>query len=177
MTVPASVLVECPQCKAETLHEVLSGKMGGKSVSVLDSTVKCRDCGHVHHVTVKTAKPVEVPVVVTDRDGRFVPDLTKADFEVTERGVPQAITVFDRVSIPIAPRPPVTRYVASGDIAGRPSPASPGRITILPTCRACAMKRSASCASSRPKALTGSGRRLPSARPASRSSNSGLSKA
>lgn len=65
MTVPASVLVECPQCKAETLHEVLSGKMGGKSVSVLDSTVKCRDCGHVHHVTVKTAKPVEVPVVVS----------------------------------------------------------------------------------------------------------------
>lgn len=45
---------------------------------------------------------VEVPVVVTDRDGRFVPDLTKADFEVEERGVPQAITVFERVSIPIA---------------------------------------------------------------------------
>ncbi len=49
---------------------------------------------------------VEVPVVVTDREGRFVPDLTKADFEVTERGVPQAITVFDRVSIPIAPAEP-----------------------------------------------------------------------
>ncbi|MGD9963552.1 MAG: HVO_0476 family zinc finger protein [Thermoplasmata archaeon] len=65
MTVPASVLVECPQCKAETLHEVLSGKMGGKSVSVLDSTVKCRDCGHVHHVTVKTAKPAEVPIVIS----------------------------------------------------------------------------------------------------------------
>jgi VWFA-related protein len=45
---------------------------------------------------------VEVPVVVTDRDGRFVPDLAKADFEVEERGVPQAITVFERVSIPIA---------------------------------------------------------------------------
>ena len=53
---------------------------------------------------------VEVPVVVTDRDGRFVPDLTKADFEVEERGVPQTITVFERVSIPIgrrpSPRPP-----------------------------------------------------------------------
>lgn len=48
---------------------------------------------------------VEVPVVVTDRDGRFVPDLTQADFEVTERGVPQAITAFDRVSIPIAAEP------------------------------------------------------------------------
>ncbi|MEW5748013.1 MAG: HVO_0476 family zinc finger protein [Candidatus Thermoplasmatota archaeon] len=65
MTVPASVLVECPQCKAETLHEVLSGRMGGRSVSVLESTVKCRDCGHVHHVTVKASKPVEVPVVIS----------------------------------------------------------------------------------------------------------------
>jgi uncharacterized Zn finger protein len=65
MTVPASVLVECPQCKAETLHEVLSGRTGGRSVSVLESTVKCRECGHVHHVTVKTAKPVEVPFVIS----------------------------------------------------------------------------------------------------------------
>ncbi|OGS51762.1 MAG: hypothetical protein A3K75_04190 [Euryarchaeota archaeon RBG_13_61_15] len=65
MTVPASVLVECPQCKCETLHEVLSGRMGGKSVAVLESTVKCKDCGHVHHVTVKSAKPVEVPFVIS----------------------------------------------------------------------------------------------------------------
>ncbi|HIJ16825.1 MAG TPA: hypothetical protein HA364_03485 [Thermoplasmata archaeon] len=65
MTVPASVLVECPQCKCETLHEVLSGRMGGKSVSVLESTVKCKECGHVHHVTVKSAKPVEVPFVIS----------------------------------------------------------------------------------------------------------------
>jgi uncharacterized Zn finger protein len=65
MTVPASVLVECPQCKAETLHEVLAGRMGGKSVSVLDSTVKCKECGHVHHVTVKSAKPVEIPVIIS----------------------------------------------------------------------------------------------------------------
>lgn len=65
MTVPASVLVECPQCKCETLHEVLAGRIGGKTVSVLDSTVKCKECGHVHHVTVKTAKPVEIPVVIS----------------------------------------------------------------------------------------------------------------
>ena len=65
MTVPASVLIECPQCKGETLHEVLSGRIGGKSVSVLDSTVKCKDCGHVHHVTVKSAKPVEIPFVIS----------------------------------------------------------------------------------------------------------------
>jgi VWFA-related protein len=50
---------------------------------------------------------VEVPVVVSDRDGRFVPDLAQADFEVEERGVRQTITVFDRVSIPIVPAEPL----------------------------------------------------------------------
>lgn len=65
MTVPASILVECPQCKCETLHEVLSGRMGGKSVAVLDSTVKCKECGHVHHVTVKSLKPVEIPFIIS----------------------------------------------------------------------------------------------------------------
>ena len=49
---------------------------------------------------------VEVPVVVCDPQGRFVPALTRADFEISERGVAQAITVFDRVSIPIDPAEP-----------------------------------------------------------------------
>lgn len=65
MTVPVTILVECPACKSETLHEVLSGRMGGKSVAVLDSTVRCRECGQVHHATLKTARPVEVPVVIS----------------------------------------------------------------------------------------------------------------
>lgn len=62
---PTSVMVECPICKAETLHEVLSGKMGGKSNAVMDSTVRCRECGQVHHVLIKVEKPVEVPVVIS----------------------------------------------------------------------------------------------------------------
>jgi uncharacterized Zn finger protein len=65
MTVPASLLVECPVCKKETLHEVLSGRIGGKSVSVLESTVRCRECGQTHHATLKSEKPVEVPVVIS----------------------------------------------------------------------------------------------------------------
>ncbi len=65
MTTPTSIIVECPMCKDETLHQVLSGKMAGKNAKVLDSTVKCRACGHVHHVVLKSEKPVTIPVIVS----------------------------------------------------------------------------------------------------------------
>ena len=65
MTTPASVIVECPICKEETLHQVLSGKISGREAKILDSTVKCRSCGQVHHVILKSEKPVSVPVVVS----------------------------------------------------------------------------------------------------------------
>ena len=65
MSFPTSVMVECPICKSETLHEVLSGKMSGKSRAVMDSTVRCRECEHVHHIVIKIEKPVEVPVVIS----------------------------------------------------------------------------------------------------------------
>ena len=65
MTTPTSVIVECPICEEETLHQVLSGKVSGRNAKVLDSTVKCRSCGQVHHVVLKTEKPVSVPVVVS----------------------------------------------------------------------------------------------------------------
>jgi Ca-activated chloride channel homolog len=37
---------------------------------------------------------VSVPVIVTDRDGRFVPGLTREDFEISEDGKPQEIATF-----------------------------------------------------------------------------------
>jgi Ca-activated chloride channel homolog len=37
---------------------------------------------------------VTVPVIVTDRDGRFVTGLTRADFQITEDGKPQEIATF-----------------------------------------------------------------------------------
>ncbi len=65
MTLPTSIMVECPSCKEETLHEVLAGKMGGKKAPVLDTTVRCRECGHTHHATLRGEKPVEVPVIIS----------------------------------------------------------------------------------------------------------------
>jgi len=65
MTLPASIMIECPMCRSETLHEVLSGRMGGKADAVLDSTVKCRACGHVHHSVLKVERPIDVPVIIS----------------------------------------------------------------------------------------------------------------
>lgn len=65
MTVPSSVMAECPVCKSETLHEVLHGKMSGKAQTVFESTVKCRVCGQVHLVVLKVERPIEVPIIVS----------------------------------------------------------------------------------------------------------------
>src|SRR4030042_428449 len=65
MTVPSSIMCECPVCKQETLHEVLSGKIGGKAQTVLESTGKCKECGHIHHSVLKAEKPVNLPVVIS----------------------------------------------------------------------------------------------------------------
>ena len=52
-------------CRKETLHEVLSGKLGGKTQTVLDSTVRCKECGHVHHAVMKAEKPLDLPVIIS----------------------------------------------------------------------------------------------------------------
>ena len=60
---------------------------------------------------------VEVAAVVRDRDGKLVRDLTRADFQILERGVPQAIVAFDRVSIPV-PSAPASRGPAASAVEG-----------------------------------------------------------
>ena len=44
---------------------------------------------------------VEVDAVVTDAQGRVVPDLTQTDFEVLEDGRPQKVAAFSLVNLPI----------------------------------------------------------------------------
>ncbi len=68
MALPASIMVGCPICRLETLHEVLSGRIGGKAQAVMDSTVRCRQCGQVHHIVLKVERPIEVPVVISWMD-------------------------------------------------------------------------------------------------------------
>ncbi|HEX6973620.1 MAG TPA: VWA domain-containing protein, partial [Vicinamibacterales bacterium] len=47
---------------------------------------------------------VEIDAIVTDRQGRFVRDLTKDDFLLIEDGKPQPIAAFTVVDIPVEPR-------------------------------------------------------------------------
>src|SRR5262247_4017178 len=65
---------------------------------------------------------VEITVVVRDGDGRIIPDLKQADFRVLERGVPQRISAFEKVSIPRASPSPksllISPDVASNDVVG-----------------------------------------------------------
>ena len=44
---------------------------------------------------------VEIDAIVTGRDGRFVPGLTKEDFQIIEEGRPQPIATFNAVNIPV----------------------------------------------------------------------------
>lgn len=46
-------------------------------------------------------RAIQVDAVVTDGDGKPVHGLTIEDFEITERGVPQPITTFEAVDLPI----------------------------------------------------------------------------
>src|SRR4051812_5981515 len=44
---------------------------------------------------------VSVPVIVSDRDGRYVPNLQQADFKVYQDGAEQPIAFFGATSEPV----------------------------------------------------------------------------
>ncbi|MGH9329644.1 MAG: VWA domain-containing protein, partial [Vicinamibacterales bacterium] len=44
---------------------------------------------------------VEIDAIVTDQQGNFVRDLRKEDFQVTEDGKPQSVSIFAMVDIPV----------------------------------------------------------------------------
>ena len=89
MTVPSSIIVECPSCGRETLHEVLHGKLGGKSQLVLESTARCKECNQVHPVVLKVDKPVDVPVVVS-----WLTESHRASISI---GPDEAVSVDDEI--------------------------------------------------------------------------------
>ena len=65
---------------------------------------------------------VRVDVVVTDKDGRPVPDLTQADFTLSENGAPQTIASFESVAVADAPdsEAPVAPAFASTNVGPEP---------------------------------------------------------
>jgi len=74
---------------------------------------------------------VEVDVVVTDPGGRFVRDLTADDFELYENDVPQSVSVFSLVDIPVEPEDrPLNRPAVVPDVLTN-EPGSTGRVYFL----------------------------------------------
>ncbi len=68
MEVPNALYVECPSCKEETLHRVIKGSLNEKKDIVLYALVKCGECGHRHQSVIRTAKPLLVPVIVSEQE-------------------------------------------------------------------------------------------------------------
>jgi VWFA-related protein len=75
---------------------------------------------------------VEVDAGVFDRQGRFVNDLTRDDFQVLEEGVPQEVSAFSLVNIPIerAERPLFARNPIEPDVVSNATPFE-GRVYVL----------------------------------------------
>ena len=75
---------------------------------------------------------VEVDVVVTDRNGKLVRELTKDDFQVSEDGKPQTINTFTFVNIPIErfDRPLYTASPIEPDVQNNERPFD-GRVYVM----------------------------------------------
>lgn len=75
---------------------------------------------------------VEVDVLVTDQQGRFVPDLAKEDFRVLEDGKPQSVSTFSLVNIPVerADRPLFADQPIEPDVESNERPFD-GRVYVM----------------------------------------------
>lgn len=90
MTMPSTIYIECPNCGASTLHEVLSGRIGGKR-ETLEATVQCRKCGTIHNTSYVEMKPVKVPIIISN--------LGKSRKEEIELGPDELIAIGDELLI------------------------------------------------------------------------------
>lgn len=75
---------------------------------------------------------VEVDAAVFDKQGRFVSDLTRKDFQVLEDGVPQDVNTFNLVNIPIerAERPLFASHPIEPDVFTNARPFE-GRVYVI----------------------------------------------
>lgn len=65
MEPPSSLYIDCPDCKEETLHHILSGRITDKKQVVLQATAECQECKRVHKVQKRETKPIDVPIIVS----------------------------------------------------------------------------------------------------------------
>ena len=68
MEVPGSLYLECPKCGEETLHQVLKGRTGKGSKTLLTATVQCSQCEHVRKEVVRGEKKKKVRLIISHRE-------------------------------------------------------------------------------------------------------------
>ncbi|MCL2142994.1 MAG: hypothetical protein FWH44_01885 [Methanomassiliicoccaceae archaeon] len=81
--VPGEIYFECPDCDDITVHDVLKGKMGTRS---LDATLRCQECGLVRTTTVTFPKQIETKVVVSDGADSASTNITLEDDDLLKVG-------------------------------------------------------------------------------------------
>src|SRR5687768_1479225 len=88
--------------------------------------------GHAQTPTFRTETTViQLPVRVLDAKGNFVRDLTAADIEVLEDGVPQKISEFTLVDVSSVPAPSPLVVPASGVLSAADLEKVPGRLYLF----------------------------------------------
>ena len=68
MDFPSNIHNDCPNCKEETLHKVLKGKVGTNKQLTLDCTIQCTKCSFIHHTTITEKKMINVPIIISQGD-------------------------------------------------------------------------------------------------------------
>lgn len=63
--VPDTIVYVCPDCREETEHQILRGRMGR---STIEGTFRCNECGRVTSETIRIPELLEVPVIYSDGD-------------------------------------------------------------------------------------------------------------
>jgi VWFA-related protein len=74
---------------------------------------------------------VEVHAVVTDAHGRFVPDLTRDDFQISEDGRRQSPAVFELIDVPGAPPAATSALEPIEPDVRETTPAFDGRLYVI----------------------------------------------
>jgi len=90
MAIPNSLYLDCPSCGEKTLHEVLKGRIS-KGGDVLETTVKCQECQHVHSAVVREPKSTKVAFILSDMGAT-----KKTEFEFGEE---EMVVVGDELFI------------------------------------------------------------------------------
>src|SRR5512137_2701409 len=85
MAIPNSLYLDCPSCGEKTLHEVLKGKIS-KGGDVLETTVKCQECQHIHSAVVREPKSTNVPIILSDMGVTSKKDLELGEDELVAVG-------------------------------------------------------------------------------------------